>query len=79
MQSNVEKYPAYFKCVSELTEIDVYMIHYLYNINDPSGAIQHASKKLLLSGKRTGGKSMVTDIKEARDTLNRWLEINMED
>lgn len=77
--SNVEKYPAYFKDVSELTDIDVYMIHHLYNINDPSGAIQHASKKLLLSGKRTGGKSMVTDIKEARDTLNRWLEINMED
>lgn len=71
-------YPAYYKDVSHISEIDVYMVHYLFNIIDPSGAIQHASKKLLLSGARTGGKSMFKDIKEARDTLNRWLEMNPE-
>ena len=70
------KYPQYFKDVSELTEIDVYCIHHLFQIDDPAGCIQHASKKLLLSGVRTGGKSKYQDIKEARDTLNRWLELN---
>lgn len=71
-----KKYPKYYKSVGELTEIDVYATHHLFQINDPSGAIQHASKKLLLSGVRTGGKSAYKDIEEARDTLNRWLELN---
>ena len=73
---NKEKYSAYFKDVSRLDFIDVYQVHKLFNVDDPSGAIQHASKKLLLSGVRTGGKSKADDIREARDTLNRWLEIN---
>jgi hypothetical protein len=70
------KYPKYFKDVSEITEVDVYHIHNLFEIEDASGCIHHASKKLLLSGVRTGGKSKYQDIKEARDTLNRWLELN---
>lgn len=69
-------YPKYFKDVKDLDELDVYMTHELFQINDCSGAIQHASKKLLLSGVRTGGKSKYDDIREARDTLNRWLQIN---
>lgn len=69
------KYPQYYKDVSHLNVIDVYAVHDLFDIRDPSGAIQHASKKLLLSGVRTGGKSVYEDIKEARDTLNRWLDI----
>lgn len=69
-------YPKYYKDVSKLTEVDVYAIHQLFDIQDPSGAIQHASKKLLLSGVRTGGKSKREDIKEARDTLTRWLQID---
>lgn len=68
-------YPKYYKDVSQLTEVDVYLVHQLFDIQDPSGCIQHASKKLLLSGVRTGGKSHLDDIREARDTLNRWLEI----
>ena len=71
-----DKYPKYYKDVSELTEIDVYQTHELFQIQDCSGCIQHASKKLLLSGVRTGGKSKADDIKEARDTLTRWLQIN---
>lgn len=71
-----EKYPKYYKDVKHLTEVDVYQVHQLFDIDDPSGCIHHASKKLLLSGVRTGGKSKFQDIKEARDTLNRWLEIN---
>ena len=70
------KYPQYFKDVSELAEVDVYCIHHLFEVDDPAGCIPHASKKLLLSGVRTGGKSKYQDIKEARDTLNRWLELN---
>lgn len=69
-------YPLYYKDVSNLTEVDAYAVHYIFNIQDPSGAIQHASKKLLLSGVRTGGKSKRDDIKEARDTLTRWLQLD---
>ena len=75
-QTMSEKYPQYYKSVGDLTEIDVYTVHHLFNIQDPSGAIQHASKKLLLSGVRTGGKSALKDITEARDTLTRWIELN---
>ncbi len=71
-------YSIYFKDVRHLDEIDVYAVHQVFNILDPSGAIHHASKKLLLSGVRTGGKSKYKDIKEARDSLNRWLELNPE-
>ena len=70
------KYPKYYKAIGELKEVDVYAVHRLFDIQDPSGAIQHASKKLLLSGVRTGGKSIQKDIQEARDTLTRWLELN---
>lgn len=68
-------YPKYYKSTQGLTELDVYAVHTLFGINDPSGAIHHASKKLLLSGSRTGGKSVYEDIREARDTLTRWLEL----
>lgn len=71
-------YPKYYKDVSGVEEVDVYHVHQIFNIQDPSGAIQHASKKLLLSGVRTGGKSFYDDIREARDTLNRWLQLNSE-
>lgn len=71
-------YPKYYKDVSDVEEVDVYHVHQIFNIQDPSGAIQHASKKLLLSGVRTGGKSFYDDIREARDTLNRWLQLNSE-
>jgi hypothetical protein len=75
-QTMSQKYPQYYKKVGALTEIDVYAVHHLFDIQDPSGCIQHASKKLLLSGVRTGGKSALKDIKEARDTLTRWIQLN---
>lgn len=76
--TNAQKYPRYFRDVSELDSVDTYAINKLYPVDDPSGAILHARKKLLIPGDRTGGKTMYQDIKEARDTLNRWLEINQE-
>jgi len=74
--SLAQQYPKYYKSVAKINEVDVYAVHQLFDIQDPSGCIHHASKKLLLSGVRTGGKSKFDDIREARDSLNRWLEIN---
>jgi len=74
-QTLSEKYPQYYKNVAHLTEVDVYQVHDLFDINDRSGAIHHASKKLLLAGVRNGGKPAIEDIREARDSLNRYLAI----
>jgi hypothetical protein len=74
-ESMSQRYPKYYKKIGKLKELDVYAVHMLFEIDDSSGAIQHASKKLLLSGVRTGGKSQYDDVREARDTLNRWLEL----
>ena len=71
-----KKYDVYFKDFSGCDEADVYQVHHNFNLVDPSGCKHHASKKILLSGVRTGGKDEYKDIEEARDTLNRWLEIN---
>ena len=70
------KYPHYFKSVSHLETVDVYRVLSLFQVNDP--CIQHAIKKLLCAGDR-GDKSDIKDITEARDTLNRHLEMLDED
>lgn len=70
------KYPKYYKPVpAGVTEVDIYMVCAMFGVEDTSGAMHHALKKILLPGVRTGGKSRYDDIKEARDTLSRWLEI----
>jgi hypothetical protein len=71
-----ELYPKYYKDFSGDNEADVYLVHHRFELQDFSGALHHSSKKILLSGVRTGGKTQYMDIKEARDTLNRWLQIN---
>ncbi len=73
--SMAELYPKYYKDFTGVDEADVYLVHDRFQINDPSGCIHHASKKLLLCGVRTGGKDMATEIKEARDTLTRKLQL----
>lgn len=70
------KYPHYFKSVSHLETVDVYRVLSLFQVND--ACIQHAIKKLLCAGDR-GDKSMIKDITEARDSLNRRLEMLNED
>ena len=70
-------YENYFKDVSNLRSIDVYRVIELFGVTDH--AIGHAVKKLLLCGQRTGGKNEEKEITEARDTLNRWLEMREED
>lgn len=73
------KHGHYFKGVRHLTEIDVYRVCDLFRVDDPSGATQHAIKKLLLPGQRGGGKERVKDYREAVDTLLRRLEMLEED
>jgi hypothetical protein len=75
----MRKHNHYFKDVSNLTEVDVYRVCQLFGIEDSSGAIQHAIKKLLLPGQRGAGKDRRKDIQEAVDTLVRKLEIMNED
>lgn len=64
----------YFKDVSALKEIDIYAVCELFNVTDPSGATQHAIKKLLMSGQR-GAKDARRDLQEAADTLARKLQM----
>lgn len=53
--------------------VDAYDILNAYKTNNP--AIDHALKKMLVSGGRNGGKSRTQDIKEAIASLNRALEL----
>lgn len=64
----------YFIDVSDTNEIDVYDLCARAGIDDPSGATQHALKKVLFPGKR-GHKDRVTDLKNVVDTMNRLIEI----
>lgn len=70
-------YEKYFRDVSHLKKIDIYRFLELYGPQDHS--LGHAVKKLVLPGARTGEKPLVVDVKEARDTLDRWLEMREED
>lgn len=78
-ETMADKYPKYYKAIPKgWDSMDTYAVNKLFPVDDPSGAILHARKKLLIPGSRTGGKSMRKDITEARDALNRWLELNPE-
>lgn len=68
-----ERYPEKFKPVGDMVEIDVYAVHHLFQIQDHSGCIHQASRMLLMSGKPS-----YRDIREARDLLTRWLQLNQE-
>ncbi len=52
--------------------IDVYDVLKAFDVRHP--AVQHAIKKLLAPGQR-GVKTWVQDIGEARDSLNRAIEM----
>lgn len=58
--------------------VDIYRICQLFEVNDPSGAKQHAIKKIIMAGKR-GVKSEYSDIQEAIDTLSRWQDMRVEE
>lgn len=70
---NTKQYSHYFKRLPEgVKYIDIYMILDLWEVT--SQGIGHAIKKLFAPGKRHS-KSYLQDITEARDTLNRVIEI----
>lgn len=73
-----KKHKHYYKNVSHLTEVDVYRVCDLFGVNDTSGSVHHAIKKLLCSGQR-GVKDADKDVQEAIDTLNRYMEMKKED
>lgn len=68
------KHSHYFKDVRHLDYIDIYQVCKLFEVEDTSHCTHHSIKKLLMSGKR-GAKDKLKDIIEARDTLNRYLQI----
>ena len=69
---STDREEAGFKDVSEVDEIDIFQIHYIFNLPDPSGALQEASRKLLLCG--GSERCVYQDVEEARNILNRWLQ-----
>lgn len=67
-------YPHYFKKIPEgVSHIDIYAVLRLWEVTDP--ALQHAVKKLLCSGNR-GAKNRETDLREARDSIDRAIEMH---
>ena len=68
------KHAHYFKNISDSDEMDTYLFCRVWKVKDDSGALHHALKKLMDAGKR-GNKDKTKDVTEARDTLNRYLEI----
>lgn len=75
--NNERKHNHYFKDVSKLNTVDVYRVLELFNVVNPS--IAHAVKKLLVAGGRGAGKDITQDIREAMDSLQRWLDMRQED
>lgn len=81
MDSLAKKYPKYYKALPpgvKPDEIDTYVINQMFPVDDPTGTIIHARKKLLIPGVRSGGKSTLKDVIEARDTLNRYIALMSE-
>ena len=58
-------------------KVDVYRLLAAFEVTDP--CFQHAIKKLLVAGRRLGGKSIDQDVAEAIWTLQRWQEMRREE
>ena len=70
------KSSVYHKRVPTST-VDVYRVLRAFEVTDP--CVGHAVKKLLVTGKRLGGKTARQDIEEAIWSLQRKLEMDDED
>lgn len=64
----------YFKDVSKYDVIDVYAICKIFDVQDNTGCIHHAIKKLLVTGER-GHKDRREDLQNVVDTISRLIEI----
>lgn len=62
----------YLRPVGQRTHIDVYDVCEIFCVDDPSGATQHAIKKLLCSGIR-GYKDRLQDLREAVQAVDRRI------
>lgn len=72
-------FPAYWRPVPQNWKaLDFYRIRELFPLPIPSARLDHALKKLLVPGIRTGGKSFRKDIAEAHATMGQWLKDNPE-
>ena len=78
MSDKARLFPHYFKATEHLDEVDVYRVLKLFDPQDPSTALGHAVKKILLPGSR-GSKGRTQDIEEAIASLQRYLELEKED
>lgn len=73
---------AYEEEISEkennIVVLDTYAVHQAFDIQDPSGCLQRASRLILLSGQMNDESDMpkAVDIMEARTMLTRWLQLN---
>ena len=67
-----QKHKHYHKDVSGRQTIDIYGVCEVFEVDDVSGRLHHAIKKILMAGKR-GSKGYRQDIQEAVDTLNEKL------
>jgi len=78
MQNKLSKeYSHYYKKIPRGVEyVDVYRVLELFEVTNPS--ISHAIKKLLVAGNR-GHKDLDKDVKEAIDSLQRYLEMREEE
>lgn len=59
--------------------LDTYAVHNAFNIQDPSGCLQRASRIILLTGQMNedeSGMPKAADVMEARTMLTRWLQLN---
>ena len=73
----MEEYSHYYKKVPNGVEyIDVYRVLEMFDVTNPS--IAHAIKKLLVAGGR-GHKDIEKDVKEAIDSLKRWIDMREEE
>lgn len=70
------KFAHYYRDVRKYKYIDIYRVLSLFGVTDQG--IGHAIKKLVVAGGR-GAKDFRKDVTEARDTLNRVLEMMDED
>lgn len=56
---------------------DVYEVHHRFEMTDPSGALHQASRTLLLCSLPENFSDQYAQVIQARDLLNRWLELNL--
>lgn len=75
MPESLEKQYSHYhkKLPAGLTHVDVYAVLKLFECDD--AAIAHATKKLLCAGRR-GAKDRAKDLREARDSITRALELD---